>query len=316
MQPWPWLRPSSARACSAIRCARSSSSDRCSAKSWTGCSRRCCCLWPMSVTVTYIVAQTIANAPFDRSLADAVGVLANHVREARSGVTLQLPMSAREVLRADAATASITWCSACAGEFVAGDNDLPCRRKTPRPTGARSAVPLGPCSAGTRSALRYTWVEFNRGGQREYALVQVAETLEKRSQLANEIIRGVIIPQFIVLPIAVVLVLVRADARACAASGPAGAHPVAPARRPFADRRARRARGDCAAGQFLQRDAGAAVAEHGNAAALPRRRRAPDEDSARGAAHAGGAGAARDRSAGIASARCATSRRRPSVRRT
>ena len=30
-------------------------------------------LWPMSVTVTYIVAQTIANAPFDRSLADAVG---------------------------------------------------------------------------------------------------------------------------------------------------------------------------------------------------------------------------------------------------
>jgi two-component system sensor histidine kinase TctE len=36
--------------------------------------------------------------------------------------------------------------------------------------------------------------------------VQVAETLEKRSQLANEIIRGVIVPQFIVLPIAVVLV--------------------------------------------------------------------------------------------------------------
>ena len=36
--------------------------------------------------------------------------------------------------------------------------------------------------------------------------MQVAETLEKRSQLANEIIRGVIVPQFIVLPIAVVLV--------------------------------------------------------------------------------------------------------------
>ena len=36
--------------------------------------------------------------------------------------------------------------------------------------------------------------------------MQVAETLDKRSQLANEIIRGVIVPQFIVLPIAVVLV--------------------------------------------------------------------------------------------------------------
>jgi two-component system sensor histidine kinase TctE len=43
-------------------------------------------------------------------------------------------------------------------------------------------------------------------GTSKYALVQVAETLEKRSQLANEIIRGVIVPQFIVLPIAVVLV--------------------------------------------------------------------------------------------------------------
>ena len=59
-------------------------------------------LWPLSVTVTYIVAQSIANAPFDRSLADAVGVLATHLREARGHVVLQLPMSAREVLRADA----------------------------------------------------------------------------------------------------------------------------------------------------------------------------------------------------------------------
>ena len=34
----------------------------------------------------------------------------------------------------------------------------------------------------------------------------MAETLEKRSQLANEIMHGVIMPQFIVLPLAVVLV--------------------------------------------------------------------------------------------------------------
>ena len=37
-------------------------------------------------------------------------------------------------------------------------------------------------------------------------LVQVAETLHKRSQLATEIIKGVILPQFVVLPIAVLLV--------------------------------------------------------------------------------------------------------------
>jgi two-component system sensor histidine kinase TctE len=36
--------------------------------------------------------------------------------------------------------------------------------------------------------------------------VQVAETLEKRAQLANEIIKGVILPQFIILPVILALV--------------------------------------------------------------------------------------------------------------
>jgi two-component system sensor histidine kinase TctE len=36
--------------------------------------------------------------------------------------------------------------------------------------------------------------------------VQVAETLEKRAQLANAIIKGVILPQFIVLPVVLALV--------------------------------------------------------------------------------------------------------------
>jgi two-component system sensor histidine kinase TctE len=38
------------------------------------------------------------------------------------------------------------------------------------------------------------------------ALVQVAETLGRRSQLATEIIKGVILPQFVILPLAVLLV--------------------------------------------------------------------------------------------------------------
>ena len=37
-------------------------------------------------------------------------------------------------------------------------------------------------------------------------LVQIAETLDKRSRLATEIIKGVILPQFVILPLAVLLV--------------------------------------------------------------------------------------------------------------
>ena len=38
------------------------------------------------------------------------------------------------------------------------------------------------------------------------ALVQVGETLDKRNALANDIIKGVILPQFVILPLAIVLV--------------------------------------------------------------------------------------------------------------
>jgi two-component system sensor histidine kinase TctE len=162
-------------------------------------------LWTMSVTVTYIVAQTIANAPFDRSLADAVGVLSNHVRESQGEVTLQLPMSTREVLRADASDSVYYMVLGLRGEFVAGDNDLPLPAEDARPV-AREVQFRSDLVRGAEIRVAHTWVEFNRRGTREFALVQVAETLEKRSQLANEIIRGVIIPQFIVLPIAVLLV--------------------------------------------------------------------------------------------------------------
>jgi len=162
-------------------------------------------LWPMSVTVTYVVAQTIANAPFDRSLADDVGVLSNHVRESRGEVTLVLPTSAREVLRADASDSIYYMVLGLRGEFVAGDSDLPLPPEDARPI-PREVQFRSDHVRGAEVRLAYTWVEFNRPGSRAFALVQVAETLEKRSQLANEIIRGVIIPQFIVLPIAVLLV--------------------------------------------------------------------------------------------------------------
>ncbi len=101
-------------------------------------------LWPMSVTLTYLVAQSIANGPFDRNLGEAVGVLSDHVTEFRGQVTLQLPIAAREVLRSTAADSIYYMVLGLRGEFVAGDTDLP------HPSGRRDAehgrreVPLRP----------------------------------------------------------------------------------------------------------------------------------------------------------------------------
>jgi two-component system sensor histidine kinase TctE len=161
-------------------------------------------LWPMSVTLTYLVAQSIANGPFDRNLGEAVGLLSDHVTEYRGQVTLQLPIAAREILRTDSADSVYYMVLGLRGEFIAGDTDLPLPPDGETPgTDVRLRFDQ---VHGSEVRIAYAWREFRQGDTARHALVQVAETMEKRSHLANEIIRGVIVPQFIVLPIAVVLV--------------------------------------------------------------------------------------------------------------
>ena len=50
------------------------------------------------------------------------------------------------------------------------------------------------------------WVRLPLSSKNTMALVQVAETREKRSVLAAEIIKGVMLPQFVILPLSVLLV--------------------------------------------------------------------------------------------------------------
>ena len=58
---------------------------------------------------------------------------------------------------------------------------------------------------GVNLKVAYTWVQLDLPHSRA-ALVQVAETMEKRSLLATEIVKGVMLPQFVILPLAVLLV--------------------------------------------------------------------------------------------------------------
>jgi len=162
-------------------------------------------LWPMSVAITYVVAQAIANAPYDRGLANNVLVLAQQVREVDGRASLRLPLPATDMLRADETDSVFYLVLGSRGEHLGGDRELPLPPELEPPLPGviqyRDDVLRG---FGIRIA--YTWVDSRGARGVQPALVQVAETLEKRAQLANEIIKGVIIPQFIVLPVAVLLV--------------------------------------------------------------------------------------------------------------
>ena len=161
-------------------------------------------LWPMSVAITYVVAQNIANVPYDRNLANTLYVLAEQVNASGGQATLTMSPPARRLLRTDE-TDSVFWLvRGSRGEYLGGDRELPLPPEgTPMQPGVVHYRDDTLRDFGIRVA--FTWAE-PATPQARPALLQVAETLEKREQLANDIIKGVIIPQFVVLPIAVLLV--------------------------------------------------------------------------------------------------------------
>ena len=179
-------------------------------------------LWPVSVVLTWMVAQGIANKPFDRELGERVRVLSKEVsvRAAdgpRAQAVFTLPAGPSEILHTDEADDISYLVLGLRGEFLGGDSSLPV------PADEDHAAPgelrfRDATVNGHSVRIAYMWVNpaerdseksGKRAGDRSAGpapLVQVAETLGKRSRLATEIIKGVILPQFVILPLAVLLV--------------------------------------------------------------------------------------------------------------
>jgi two-component system sensor histidine kinase TctE len=119
-------------------------------------------------------------------------------------VNLQLPALAAEFLRSDEVDHAYYQVLGVRGEFVAGDFDLPLPEQGATPSGEVRFRDEVIHDQDVRIA--YLWLPIAGASGEHAALVQVGETLEKRARLANEIIKGVILPQFVILPVAVLLV--------------------------------------------------------------------------------------------------------------
>jgi len=168
-------------------------------------------LWPVSLALTWLVAQGLADKPFDRALEYNVQALAQLVSLQNGRVQLNLPQPAGELLRAD--DADTIYYQVRAGDLnsvLAGERDLPLPPFTDDLRPPTGEVRLRDAELrGLSLRVASTWVRFTppqSGAPQVQALVQVAETRSKRSVLATEIIKGVMLPQFAILPLAVLLV--------------------------------------------------------------------------------------------------------------
>jgi two-component system, OmpR family, sensor histidine kinase TctE len=181
-------------------------------------------LWPMSVILTWLVAQGIANKPFDRELGEMVRVLSKQVviQAAKASgspneavATFILPTGASEILHTDEADTIYYQVLGLRGEYLSGDRTLPVPADEDR--GPPGEVQFRDDVVNNDNVrVAYLWLDTpNRAGVGAGSsagsgtgapLLQVAETLGKRSRLVSEIIKGVILPQFVILPLAVLLV--------------------------------------------------------------------------------------------------------------
>jgi two-component system sensor histidine kinase TctE len=169
-------------------------------------------LWPMSLALTWIVAQNIAHQPYDAELSRLAQSLAAYVSAGREPLirrpgrdpASEVERAGQTLVQGDPETPRWFQVLGRRGELLAGEAAL--------------VVPTGePVSTGTVSfrddvlhdepvRVAYLWLATGDEQRESDALVQVAETLARRERLAIDIIKGVLLPQFLILPLAVMLV--------------------------------------------------------------------------------------------------------------
>lgn len=100
-------------------------------------------LWPLSLALTWLVAQSLANKPFDRALEYNAHALAQQVRiESDGRVGFNQALAAYEVLRTDDADLMYYQISHLDGTWIAGEHDFPSVQRSPSlpPPGASAAA--------------------------------------------------------------------------------------------------------------------------------------------------------------------------------
>lgn len=164
-------------------------------------------MWPVSIALTHYFATSVASFPYDQALREHVSAISRQVKLVSGKPVINLPGSARAVIRSDETDQVYFHVLTRAGKLLVGDKEfvapenLDTLQTQPGQIFFRNDELNG-------QELRIAYTFLNDAGlpPDRWILVEVGETLEKRAQLANKIIASVIIPQFIIIPLAVILV--------------------------------------------------------------------------------------------------------------
>lgn len=155
-------------------------------------------VWPVSIAITFVVARSIADQPYDASLMARAQVVVERLRIVDNQVILPtLPVASNDEREARVYVQVIGG----ADELLAGQRDIPKPGLYDFPEPGRLKL-RNDVYLGDEVRIAYAYLDNASESYAPQLLVQVMESQTARTQLANEIIKSVILPQFLILPLA------------------------------------------------------------------------------------------------------------------
>jgi len=158
-------------------------------------------LWTIGLVITYFIAQNIANAPYDRTLADHLRLLEHEVAQQTILEGIQLTPSAITILQGDTSHMIYWEIRDANGNSIGGNASIPLADTW---TYDEGKLRFRNETLNNRSVrIAYMWGGRDQSGMP--FLTIVAQSNEMRATLQQEILTGMLTPQLIVLPLAALL---------------------------------------------------------------------------------------------------------------
>ncbi len=162
-------------------------------------------VWPISIALTHYFAHSVASLPYDQSLRENVVAIARQIVFVDGSPELPAVGVVTTFLRSDETDNVYFHLLDEEGRLIVGDTELPTRKEAAA-AGEVGEVRFRDDERQGQSLRVATLYHRDSDVSGRWVLIEVGETTEKRSQLANKIIASVILPQFVIIPLAVVLV--------------------------------------------------------------------------------------------------------------
>jgi len=170
-------------------------------------------LWPISLLLTWLVAIGVANKPYDRVLERDLQTVEALLAEQHNISVPSFESMSKLLSQSNGANHSYVQIRNIDGKFLAGEEGLPMARdeesfsisevnfRDEEYRGEKVRV----AQRWANAPLKNIGLSGEKSDRPSLILLQVAESYERRSTLAQEIVKGVMLPQLAILPLGILV---------------------------------------------------------------------------------------------------------------